>query len=413
MTAGSSQLAWRLRQAREASGLSQEQVAGRLEVARVTITQIEQGRRSVSDAELQRFAGIYAKPVKWFYEPPAHEVDDEGVAALFRAAPELEYDDAIKVQVERYAEIAREMRQLEDLLLVVRDVFVPAGYALDVPRSKWDAIQQGSRVAREERRRLDLGDAPIGDFAELLDTQGIRAVSSTLPEDVSGVTIRQPDAGPIIIVNKAHLHVRQRFSFAHEYAHVLLDRGHTGIVSRASQRNEILEIRANAFAASFLLPASAVRGFAASVGKGLPSRLSADVFDEEGVVNARRRVRPRSQSIQIYDVVQLAARYGVSHSTALYRLKNVRPPLVSDDEFARLKRLVDSDAPLKARAALGFPDSDKREHESPGTMSRFVALAVEAYRQKQIDRAWLQKVARLANADCSELERLAAGMEAP
>jgi hypothetical protein len=47
------------------------------------------------------------------------------------------------------------------------------------------AIQQGERLANEERRRLGLGETALPDVAELLETQGVRTGVVDLPEDVS------------------------------------------------------------------------------------------------------------------------------------------------------------------------------------------------------------------------------------
>jgi transcriptional regulator with XRE-family HTH domain len=55
----------RLRQAREAAGLSQGQVAKKMDFHRPTITEIEAGRRRVSAEELSIFADIYGVSVNW------------------------------------------------------------------------------------------------------------------------------------------------------------------------------------------------------------------------------------------------------------------------------------------------------------------------------------------------------------
>jgi len=59
------QIASRLREAREAAGLSQGQVAKLLGHHRPTITEIEAGRRKVSGEELTQFASLYSVSVEW------------------------------------------------------------------------------------------------------------------------------------------------------------------------------------------------------------------------------------------------------------------------------------------------------------------------------------------------------------
>ena len=82
------------------------------------------------------------------------------------------------------------------------------------------------------------------------------------------------------------------------------------MISRASERDELLEVRANAFAASFLMPEEGVRPFIASLGKGRPSRLHAEIFDESESLNIEGRTEPGSQVVQLYDLVQLAHHFG-------------------------------------------------------------------------------------------------------
>jgi len=58
-------MASRLRAAREAAGLSQGQVARKLEMHRPTISEIEAGRRRVSADELTVFANLYGVTAAW------------------------------------------------------------------------------------------------------------------------------------------------------------------------------------------------------------------------------------------------------------------------------------------------------------------------------------------------------------
>jgi len=54
-----------MREAREASGLSQGQVARKLDLHRPTISEIEAGRRKVSAQELEMFAELYGVTTEW------------------------------------------------------------------------------------------------------------------------------------------------------------------------------------------------------------------------------------------------------------------------------------------------------------------------------------------------------------
>jgi transcriptional regulator with XRE-family HTH domain len=68
MTDTAKLLAKNLRNARVASGLSQQEVAKRLGVPRTAITNIENGNRKVSSLELTRLAAFYEKLITDFFE---------------------------------------------------------------------------------------------------------------------------------------------------------------------------------------------------------------------------------------------------------------------------------------------------------------------------------------------------------
>jgi transcriptional regulator with XRE-family HTH domain len=77
----------RLREAREAAGLSQGQVARKLEMHRPTISEIEAGRRKVSGDELKIFSKLYGVSVEWLVTGTTNnEVAD---AKVLMAAREL------------------------------------------------------------------------------------------------------------------------------------------------------------------------------------------------------------------------------------------------------------------------------------------------------------------------------------
>ena len=112
------------------------------------------------------------------------------------------------------------------------------------------AVQQGEVAADEERQRLGLGASPLGDLVELLEGEGVRTALLDLPDGVDGLTLAPPQMGPFLVVNRDQGHARRRFSFAHEYAHVLLDGPTGGMVSWTGNRRDLRETRANAFAAT-------------------------------------------------------------------------------------------------------------------------------------------------------------------
>jgi transcriptional regulator with XRE-family HTH domain len=98
------QLAERLREAREAKGLSQEEVAIKLNIPRPAISQMENGRRRVEVLELARLAKLYERPMEFFAEQ--EQTGSSRLEVVRRAASAL--SDKDREQVVRFAEFLRE-----------------------------------------------------------------------------------------------------------------------------------------------------------------------------------------------------------------------------------------------------------------------------------------------------------------
>ena len=395
------ELGQRLKDARENTTMTQDDVANFLGVSRSTVAQMELGNRAVTGIELSRLAYLFGKDLRSFVEEKAPDGEDV-LVALFRLHPELSSQEDLLIALRRCLELGRELTRLERLLDIDRDLATVAAYPLVRPRTAWEAIQQGERVALEERKRLELGLAPLPDMAEILKAQGVRTAQIDLPEDISGLTLIEPEIGFLVVANRDQHILRRRFSYAHEYCHVLMDRDQQGLVSRGQDRHELLEIRANSFAASFLMPADGVSQFIQAFGKGRPSRIDAEIFDEWSPIRARARSAPGTQEIQIYDVVQMAHHFGVSRTAACYRLKSTR--LIT---AAMLEILLKQEREGRGRdleQLLGFPEPDHQVQRNE-FRHRFIGLALEALRREGISRAKLLEVAAMVDVDANQVNQ--------
>jgi transcriptional regulator with XRE-family HTH domain len=394
------ELGKRLREARDTCGLTQEDVAENLGVSRATVAQMELGNRSVSGLELSKLAYLYARDIQDFVAP--NFAEDDVMHALFRSGTEAG-GDGVKLALRDCIALGRELSNLEELLKINRSVTTVASYPYPLPKSKWEAIQNGAQVALEERRRLGLGSAPVGDPVALLEGQGVRTGMVPMPAEVSGLMISHPKVGLFIVVNRDHAPVRQRFSWCHEYSHVLLDRDARGLVSRVTERDDLREVRANSFAANFLMPEDGVRQFIGSLGKGATSRIHADVFDGSDVVPVDSRTEAGTQEIQLYDVVQLAYFFGVSVLSALYRLLNLK--LITEPEFSRMKEFDQGGACQRLAELLALPPFEKVDHAAEFNR-RFLGLALEALRRERISRSKFVELAQQVGTSREDAEEL-------
>ena len=81
----------RLRQAREAAGLTQEQVAKLLGVPRPAISEMESETRRVSAGELKQLSGYYKVSMQWLTGEPVH--GDEKIKMAARKLSALRDED--------------------------------------------------------------------------------------------------------------------------------------------------------------------------------------------------------------------------------------------------------------------------------------------------------------------------------
>jgi Zn-dependent peptidase ImmA (M78 family) len=160
--------------------------------------------------------------------------------------------------------------------------------------SKWS--NTGAKRGREARADLELGsDGPVSDLLTTIEAAGAHVVVLDLPEGVAGAYIAKPDC-PLLLVNGGQWIARQRFTLAHEFGHFRM--GHETVVDRQVAISGYLhdpnEVCANAFAAEFLMPKTAIAQWGAeNVRGGQPT---------------------------LEHVCLLAAEYGVSAQAARYAL---------------------------------------------------------------------------------------------
>jgi len=178
-------------------------------------------------------------------------------------------------------------------------------------------------------------------------------------------------------------------------------------VSRESDRADLLEVRANVFAACFLMPEEGVRQFVSTLGKGSTSRLHAEVYDEAVAVPIDSRTAGGSQDLQLYDAVKLAHHFGVSVLSALYRLLNLR--LVTDKQFEEMKRMDQEGVSQQLAGVLGLPQLSAVDNITE-FHRRSLALALEAYRREKISRRKLIEVSEKLGVRADEIERVVANL---
>lgn len=161
--------------------------------------------------------------------------------------------------------------------------------------------QEAIREARGLQRKLKITSLPVP-LDRIAKHFGAKVTYSILEDGVSGLLYKK-GGKTVIGVNALHPETRQRFTIAHELAHLVLhqgdifvDKGHMYRDSRSGQGIDQKEIDANAFAAELLMPEDLVR-------KELASS-SIDLEDQD-------------------ELAALAEKFDVSMQALTIRLKNL------------------------------------------------------------------------------------------
>lgn len=126
-----------------------------------------------------------------------------------------------------------------------------AEWQCPVPRPrKLREVGDAEKLAADVRKEWNLGTDPIPNMTELLEEKGLKVLTVSLPDRVSGLTclVKRPDETdlPVIVVNNQFSLERRRLTLGHELAHRLID------TDSLSEKDE--EKAANLFAGAFLMP---------------------------------------------------------------------------------------------------------------------------------------------------------------
>ena len=403
-------LARELRAARENRGISQQAAAKRAGLSRTVIAQIELGNRPVSPDELAKLAAVYRRPVIDLLGQPLE--DDDVLLMLLDLAPEL-VEPKFKTHVRQFLHLCREAIALE-AALGWSPRQPPPQYDVAAPRNAVEAIEQGERIAAQERQRIGVGAAlPVENVSALAYSQGVRVFAADLPDNVTGLAVHHRSIRPALLVNRRHGASTRRLSLAHEYAHALFDRKVS--VTKRENSDELTEKRANAFAAALLTPRLGVEESLAGLNKGWPSRRTHVVFAVATGEAARAEVRstPGSQVVGYHDVATVARKFGVPYGAVVYRLLALG--MISEADTKDL--LGDRSQAAAGRfEALFSAERQAGRSRSAGTVepsdtfdlkAEVVHLAVEAYRRQVIKKDRLSSLAKeLELPDLSDAQLL-------
>ena len=357
------ELGRRLQEARKARGLTQQEVANSLTIARTTVTALEKGERRTQPSELIQMARLYGRPVGDFVGGREPFSD---FTVQFRAAvtnlDSRQAQDELQQAVESFQRLCEDYLYLENLNAAPLSRNYPPQY----PTSGTSPELAAEDAALSERHRLALGDGPLLNLRDALESDvGLRIFSIELPSRVAGMFSYTEKLGGCIAVNARHPQDRQRWSFAHEYGHFLSSRFRSEVSMLGGYgRSRTGERFADAFARCLLIPAT-----------GLRRR-----FNEES--------RASDGRITATEICRLAHHYFVSVEAMMLRLEELR--LLPGGTWERLH-----DRGFKVREAQEQLGLSPHPREERGLPLRYQYLAARAYGEEKLTEGELARLLRV------------------
>lgn len=230
----------RIAATRQARGLSQDDLAGKLGLDRTAITKIEIGRRRINSLELARLADALDRPLQSFVSaPPASIVSRR--AAVAGGRDDVASDFAIE-------DIARDLQVLVDIRALTPNLAKGALQAI-VP----ETVGWGPEEAAAKARTLigvDEG-SPVRDLASKVERVGLYPYSLSLEDGSSDGSYAEIDGIGLAVINGEIGPGRRRATLAHELGHHLFgDAYSTDWGTDTSATEQALD----AFAGFLLLP---------------------------------------------------------------------------------------------------------------------------------------------------------------
>lgn len=218
-----------------------------------------------------------------------------------------------------------------------------------------DFVNIAKLRANKIRSALGLGNDPISNIFQLLESEGIYLFSKRLNGKASAMFMRN-QGFHLVVINSSNTLGHQIFSAAHEFSHYLFDKDlmwSACIVNKYNQQNEN-ERLADLFASFFLMP-------------------------EEGIFNhLDKRGVKNFVNLSIEDIISLQQYFNVSWSAMLYRLKNIG--LIGQSNFDELKNI----GIIKEASLLGYSIDIYQVPERDIISQKYIEKVITLYKKDEI-----------------------------
>lgn len=361
-------IAARVRQLREALGISQKELAERAGLpAAQSVSEIERGGRELKAWEAVSVAAALHTAVDVLLGLRAAPAEPRVLWRRGSKARDRAREAQLLERAQRYFQLERWCNEPAAMPL--------PNVAFDPRSARYGDV---AHLAEQMRRLFDLGSIPAASLVPTLeDTYGVKIFYEDMAADgdCSAASVRGA-FGAAILMDASEAPWRRNFNFAHELFHLVTWNAVAAAWEESGARDgepgwhERLESFANHFASHLLLPAESL--------------------------SARFEARVANGEIGYMDMVDLARDFGVSTQALLYRLAGLG--LLRQAEVKRV--LEDPEFQRTDRATM-----HSRWTRPPVPFSeRYRGLAVSAYQRGAIGKALLAQYLETTLAELRTLK---------
>ncbi|MHB1549884.1 MAG: helix-turn-helix domain-containing protein [Vulcanimicrobiaceae bacterium] len=239
----------RLREAREARGITAAALADVLGISKQSISLYEQNGATPSPEHASLIVERLNLPLRFFLDPEPSEdaapIFWRSMAAATRTA---------RMSARRRFDWLRKVARYLEKYVAFPDLSLPPPLSISDPSAITDAMVE--QAAADARHFFGLGTGAIANVCWLMENRGIIVGFSELGAATLDAFSQAPSDGhAYALVNSDHgTAVRYRFDLAHELGHLILHRMLDSRFLLDSTRNKLMEDQAHAFARFFLMP---------------------------------------------------------------------------------------------------------------------------------------------------------------
>lgn len=244
----------KLKRCRENQEYSATEVENGTGISIEKLNGFENGFLEPSGDEILILSDFYKEDYKYFISNQQQSSSEKTDLLYRQFGGEFSKEDKRAIQTFMY--LCESEQEIWNILQLKNKVYLP-------PKSSiGDVRKHASIVANDLREFIGYQDNHLPDnlYDDLRKT-GVHIFRFKLSNsNISGLFINHPFAGKCILVNYSEDLYRQNFTLLHEYAHAIFDTDQEFNLSfHKDNKNDPKEVRANYFAANFLVPTNAIK----------------------------------------------------------------------------------------------------------------------------------------------------------